>query len=73
MDIQQITLTTGSPIIVEVEGYEGDNGDILVNGSDTAMLYCIGMIESDGVLRFVDWGYESAAIARRAWPDAVEV
>jgi hypothetical protein len=33
-------------------------------------LYCVGALDGDGIIRFVDWGYATAADARAAWPDA---
>ena len=59
--------------IVEVEGFEGERGEIVVTNDDssetTPRLYCIGLLadDHDGVVRFVDWGYPTIASARAAW------
>ena len=61
--------------IVEVEGYDGDDGEIVVNNYRSAndppfgapdKVYCIGEMEADGVIRFHDWGYATAKEARDA-------
>ena len=61
-------------VIIEVEGYDGDSGSIVVinrraheeslGASDR--LYCIGEIDDDGVVRFLDWGYATAQEALEA-------
>ena len=57
-------------IIVEVEGYEGELGSIVVTNDRVATeppcIYCIGTVDPDGVLRFNDWGYATAAEAENA-------
>ena len=59
-------------IIVEVEGYEGEVGSIIVTNdeapSEPPRIYCIGQIGEDGILRFIDWGYATAAEAEEALP-----
>ena len=61
--------------VVEVEGYEGEDGQILVendraDGSPAFgmrdKIYCIAQLDDDGVIRFNDWGYATAAEARKA-------
>lgn len=69
--------------VVEVEGYDGEDGAIDVQrfSTDTEdhtstlsggnpKLYCVAQLCDDGVLRFIDWGYMSAADALAAWPEA---
>ena len=62
--------------IVEVEGFEGERGAIVVENDDVPSpqprLYCIGLLKDDhdGVIRFVDWGYPTIKSARAAWPEA---
>lgn len=62
-------------LIVEVEGYDGDSGRIVVENyrADGSLrhgtpvtLYCIASLGPDGVVRFNDWGYATAAEARDA-------
>jgi hypothetical protein len=64
-------------LIIEVEGYAGDDGQIVVTNHRAAeglgtptRLYCVGALGGDGVVRLVDWGYATAEEARAAWPDA---
>lgn len=62
-------------LIIEVEGYDGEEGRIVVE-NDRAhrshrygvheKLYCIGQMDDDGVIRFNDWGYATADEAREA-------
>ena len=61
--------------IVEVEGYDGDDGEIVVSNYRSAntppfgapdKVYCIGEMGTDGVIRFHDWGYATAKEARDA-------
>ena len=64
----------GNLIIVEVEGYDSEDGSIVVENHRTERLgagrgnviYCIGTIEGDGVVRFNDWGYATIEEARAA-------
>lgn len=60
----------GEKIIVEVEGYEGERGSIVVTNDDEPSepprIYCIGRVGDDGILRFIDWGYATAAEAEEA-------
>lgn len=76
------TYVQAEGLIVEVEGYEGEDGTILVsNGRAESeglgvahLLYCIAAVGSDGVVRFDDWGYATADEARHAlsgWKRAV--
>ena len=70
-----------SAIIIEVEGYDGDEGSIVVAndraGSEREpmgmpdRIFCVGQIGDDGVVRIVDWGYATANEARAAWPEAL--
>ena len=57
-------------LIVEVEGYEGEVGSIVVTNdrvaAESPRIYCIGTVGPDGVLRFNDWGYATAAEAEDA-------
>jgi hypothetical protein len=66
-------------IIIEVEGFEGEAGSIVVT-NDRAdsdglgkgdRLYCIAELDVADVARFVDWGYATIAEARAAWPLAI--
>jgi hypothetical protein len=59
--------------VVEVEGYEGVDGSIIVRNDRAAddpafgktdILYCIAQLDSDGILRFQDWGYRTPEEAR---------
>ncbi len=60
-------------LIVEVEGYDGASGRIVVE-NDRAdgsarfgtrdKIYCIATLGPDGVVRFTDWGYATANEAR---------
>lgn len=69
-----------SEFVIEVEGYDGDDGCIVVaNRRATSTcgsmgrkdrLFCVGRIGDDGVVRIVDWGYATAEEARAAWPEA---
>ena len=69
----------GTFIVVEVEGFVGDDGAIIVVDYDSdgkephkePHLYCVGKLADDGVVRFVDWGYRSIEEARAAWPETV--
>lgn len=64
---------SGNPnFIVEVEGFDGEDGRIVVendraDGSrafgDPDKIYCIAAMGDDGVVRFNDWGYATAAEA----------
>jgi hypothetical protein len=64
----------GTALIIEVEGYEGEDGSIVVWNDRAARsglgvsdrIYCIGEMAADGVIRFNDWGYATAAEARAA-------
>ena len=69
------TLQPGTPLIVEVEGYEGEDGEIVVENFRAAtgaefgrsdQIYCIAEMGADGMIRFNDWGYATAAEAREA-------
>ena len=75
--MQQKTSPAGAikpatPLIIEVEGYEGENGSIVVWNERAARsglgvsdrIYCIGEMAADGVIRFNDWGYATAEEAR---------
>jgi len=62
-------------LIIEVEGYEGEDGSIVVWNDRAARgrgfglsdrIYCIGEMAADGVVRFNDWGYATAEEAREA-------
>jgi hypothetical protein len=61
-------------VIIEVEGYEGDDGRIIVQNfrAETEgmgkphTIYCIGEIDDHGVVRLDDWGYATEAEARKA-------
>lgn len=62
-------------MVIEVEGYEGEDGSIVVWNDRAARgrgfgvsekLYCIGAVGADGVVRFNDWGYATAEEARAA-------
>ena len=64
-------------VIVEVESHVGHAGSIVVRNDRAAAgegapatVFCVGALGGDGVIRFVDWGYATAAAARAAWPDA---
>lgn len=67
-----------APIIVEIEGYVGAGGEIIVVnalaedgiGRDDR-LFCIASQDDDGVFRLIDWGYATLADAQRAWPEAI--
>ena len=57
--------TVPPSFIVEVEGYEGEDGQILVdnyraNGTpkfgSPDKIYCIAAMDADGVIRINDWG-----------------
>ena len=62
-------------LIVEVEGYEGEDGSIIVS-NDRALttrkcgapdkLYCLAIQGEDGVIRFIDWGYATIEEARES-------
>lgn len=62
------------PFIVEVEGYEGADGEIIVRNFRAEaeslgvphLIYCIAKADADGVVRFDDWGYATADEAQRA-------
>lgn len=64
----------GQPLIVEVEGYDGEDGTIMVlNGRAESIglgvehkLDCIASLDPDGVVRFNDWGYATAEEAQLA-------
>ena len=62
-------------VIIEVEGYDGEGGSIVVTNlraersgvlGMTDRIYCIGELGEDGVVRFLDWGYATAEEARDA-------
>ncbi|HYV98942.1 MAG TPA: hypothetical protein VE967_15915 [Gemmatimonadaceae bacterium] len=61
-------------VIVEVEGYDGEDGSIVVQNhrADRSgmgrpnTLYCIGELDGDGVVRLDDWGYATLNEAREA-------
>jgi len=64
-----------APLIIEVEGYEGQDGSISVLNERALRskafgvpekIYCIGAMGADGVIRFDDWGYATAEQARYA-------
>lgn len=67
-------LGPGDPVIVEVEGYEGQDGEIVVQNwradkpgfGVSHIIYCIAALGDDGVVRFDDWGYATADEAREA-------
>lgn len=67
-------LRPGDPVIVEVEGYEGQDGEIVVENwranqpgfGVSNIIYCIAALGDDGVVRFDDWGYATAEEAREA-------
>lgn len=61
------------PIIIEVEGYDGEDGSIVVENHRAersmgrpSIIYCIGSLNADGIVRFSDWGYATIDEARRA-------
>jgi hypothetical protein len=64
----------GDAVIVEVEGFEGEDGEIVVENwrADrkgdglSHILYCIAALGEDGVVRFDDWGYATAEEAKEA-------
>jgi hypothetical protein len=64
----------GYSVIVEVEGYEGDDGEIVVHNfraerlgmGKPHIIYCIGEIDDHGLVRLGDWGYATEAEARQA-------
>lgn len=66
-------------LIIEVEGFEGEDGSIEVRnhradageGGTPDRLFCVAVIDESGVGRFVDWGYATVDEARRAWPEAI--
>lgn len=67
--------------IIEVEGFEGREGEILVTNDRGArgyslgrpdVLFCVGSMGTDGVIQFLDWGYATIEEAREAWPEAVD-
>ena len=68
----------GNLIIVEVEGYDSEDGSIVVENHRARrrglgrgdIIYCIGRNEGDGVVRFNDWGYATIEEARAAVGDA---
>ena len=61
-------------VIVEVEGYESEDGSIVVENHRAErcgvgranIIYCIGTVDGDGVVRFNDWGYATIEEARVA-------
>lgn len=66
-------------VIIEVEGFQGEDGAIDVcnhraeRGEAGApdRLFCVATIDAVGVGRFVDWGYATVTEARSAWPNAI--
>ena len=64
----------GYSVIVEVEGYEGDDGEIVVQNfraerlgmGKPHIIYCIGEVDGHGLVRLNDWGYATEAEARKA-------
>ncbi len=66
--------------VIEVEGYEGRDGEIVVVNECARddpscgrphLLYCVGEQGDDGVIRFFDWGYRTIEEALESWPDPV--
>jgi hypothetical protein len=63
-----------TPVIVEVEGYEGEDGQIVVENHRAErigmgrpnVIYCIGSVDKDGLVRLTDWGYATFEEARTA-------
>jgi hypothetical protein len=61
-------------VIVEVDGYDGEDGSIVVENyradrlgmGRPNIIYCIGELGDNGVVRLSDWGYATAAEAREA-------
>ena len=56
-------------VIVEVEGFQGEDSSIIVvrDGEEPrpdTHVYCIGVLDGD-VVRLVDWGYLSEEDARQ--------
>ena len=66
-------------LIIEVEGFQGEDGSIEVRnhraeaseGGTPDRLFCVALIDESGVGRFMDWGYATVAEARCAWPEAI--
>ena len=64
----------GDIIVVEVEGYDSEDGSIVVENHRAErrglgranIIYCIGRADSDGVVRLNDWGYATVEEARAA-------
>jgi hypothetical protein len=63
-----------NPVIVEVEGYEGEDGQIVVENYRAERIgmgrpntiYCIASVDKDGLVRLTDWGYATLEEARTA-------
>lgn len=66
-------------VLVEVEGYEGLAGSIIVTDETGAStdedfginpkLYCVGILDADNKVTLVDWGYASPEEAKAAWKE----
>ena len=61
--------------IVQVDEFFGDDTSIVLqssNGTRLGAVYCIAkQNQSSGVLELIDYGYQSVAEARAAWPEAL--
>ena len=66
---------TRPKVIIEVEGYDGESGAIIVTNhragppeelGSNDRIFCIGELDDEGVVRFLDWGYATAEEARDA-------
>lgn len=63
-----------NPVIVEVEGYEGEDGQIVVENyraerlgmGKPNIIYCIASLSENGLVTLNDWGYATLEEARMA-------
>jgi hypothetical protein len=61
-------------VIVEVEGYDGEDGSIVVENyradrlamGKPHIIYCIGFVDDNRLVQITDWGYATIAEAREA-------